>query len=73
MFEKVEGVAGKLTEGSIRAEEGRKGVVDGEGRSSVWLAMAAAAGVPDSAVVGLDRARGGAEEVRGEMQWLGAR
>ena len=73
MFEKVEGVAGKLTEGSIRAEEGRKGVVDGEGRSSAWLAMAAAAAVPDSAVVGLDRAHGGVEEVRGKAMEVGAR
>ena len=63
----------ELTVGSIWAKEGRKGVVDGEGRSSARLAMAAVAGMPDSAVVGLDRARGGAEEVWGQAREVGAR
>ena len=41
MFEKVEGVAGKLTEGSIRAEEGQERGLDGEGEAPARLAQAA--------------------------------
>jgi len=63
-----EGVAWKLTEGSIRAEEGRERGLDGEGRSSgggnggrVWREA-------DSAGERLEWARGRVEEAKGEAR-----
>ena len=47
---KDEEVAGKLTEGLIWAKEGRKGVVDGEGKASVRATMVAGGVELDSAV-----------------------
>ena len=64
---------GKLTEGLFCWKEGRRRELDGEGEARRRTTMAVAACGLDSAGVGHGRARGGAEWVRGEMQWLGAR
>ena len=70
---KQEELAGMLTEGSFRAEEGRERVVDGEGRSSSERQWRTAVCGLDSAGGGLNRARGWSEEVRGEVERLRVR
>ena len=62
-----------LTEGSVWAEGGRRGEIDERSGAPARLAMAAGDGGLDSAARRLNRARGGAEQVRGEAAQLGAR
>ena len=69
----VEYGVGKLTTLSNRAEVDRRTGIDGEGRSSMGSVMAAAAGRPDFGREWLNRAHGGAGQVRGEARELGAR
>jgi hypothetical protein len=68
-----EGLAGKLTTGSNRAEDGRRVEIGVEGGAPAMMAMAAGGLELDSAGVGLNRARGWLEEVKGEARELGAR
>ena len=68
-----EGVARELTEGSIWAEKGRERELDGEGGARGRTAMAGDGGGSISAGVGHDRARGGVEWVRGEVEQLRVR
>jgi len=62
-----------LTVLSIRAEEGRKRELDGEGWSSAGMAMAAGALEVDSAKERLNSRSSGAVVVRGEVEEVGAR
>ena len=62
-----------LTVLSIRAEEGQERELDGEGRSSAGMAMAAGALEVDSAGERLNSRSGGAVVVRGEVGEVGAR
>ena len=59
--------------GRFRAEDGRERELDGEVEARRQTSMAATAGVPDSAVVELQRARGGVETVDGKAAGLWAR
>ena len=61
-----------LTKGSIGAEEGRRGELDGEVELRRGAAMADAASASIPAGEQRNRARGGAEEVEGEVVRLGA-
>ena len=68
---KEEGVASELTAGSIWSESGRRSGIDGEGWSSTWLSMAAAAETPDSAGGGARPSswRHGGASGRGRAAW----
>ena len=66
-------VVGELTVVQFEAEDGRERELGVEVEARRRTSMVAAAGVPDSAVVGLDRAHGGVEEVRGKAMEVGAR
>jgi len=68
-----EEVAAELTVGSIWAEKSRERELDGEGRSSTERQWRTAVCALDSAGGGLNRASGGAEELRGETREVGAR
>jgi len=68
-----EEVAVELTEGSFWAGKCRRWELNEEGRSSTRTAMVAATETPDSAGKQLERARGGAEWLRGEVARLQAR
>ena len=59
-----------LTKGSIGAEEGQRGELDGEVELRRGAAMADAASASIPAGEQRNRARGGAEEVRGDAAGL---
>ena len=65
-------VVGELTVVQFEAEDGRERELGVEVEARRRTSMAAAAGVPDSAVVELQRARGGVETVDGKAAGLWA-
>ena len=68
----VEWTTGKLTTSSNRAEKGLRWFVDGRAELRWRTSMAAGGLELDPAGFGLNRARGGAEQVRGEARELRA-
>ena len=70
---KDEGRAGMLTDGSVWAEGGRRGEIEDRSGAPVRLAMAAGDGERDSTGERLNRARGGAGQVRSRARKVLAR
>jgi len=69
--EQLEEVKSYLGVGRIGVGDGRRGGVVEEGGRRWWTTVASQRRRADSAGIGLGRARDGAVEVRGEVEWLG--